>query len=175
MNREQKFQFLTEVISALRVKGSWCGETHIQKASYLIQHLLGEQAFSFILYKHGPFSFDLRDDLENMRAYDLIKYEMVPVGYGARIILNTQNAPKLTAELSASCKAAIQKAVDEIKNANVAELEQLATALYFTRDEPKGDQRVEAIVGVKPHISRADAASAVHRIDHLLTECALVA
>jgi len=175
MNREQRFLFLTKVIHALGEKDSWCGETHIQKASYLIQHLSGEETFSFILYKHGPFSFDLRDDLENMRAYDLIQYQIMPVGYGARIILNTPNAAKLTGELSSDCNASIEKTVNEIGNANVAELERLATALYFTRHGPKGDQRVDAIVEVKPHISRTDAASAVHRIDQLISECALTA
>ena len=169
MTREQKFVFLSEIIKALHAKHSWCGETHIQKACYLIQHLAGESVFSFILYKHGPFSFELRDDIENMRAYNLVQYLMMPDGYGARIVLNTQNAPKLEAELPPSFDAAIQKVANEIGAAQVAELEQLATALYFTKDDPKGDQRVEAIVEVKPHISRADAAIAVSRIDRLLT------
>lgn len=37
--------------------GSWSGETHLQKAAYLLHELLDVQfGFDFILYKHGPFS-----------------------------------------------------------------------------------------------------------------------
>lgn len=70
--------------------------------------------------------------------------------------------------LTSRLEAAIQKVANEIGAAQVAELEQLATALYFTKQDPKGAHRVEAIVDVKPHISRAEAATAVNRIDLLL-------
>ena len=46
----------------IRNRGSWCGETHLQKAVYLLQDLAGvETGLEFVLYKHGPFSFGLRD------------------------------------------------------------------------------------------------------------------
>jgi hypothetical protein len=39
--------------------------------------------FTFILYKHGPFSFDLRDELTAERADGLLKLDVQP-GYGPR-------------------------------------------------------------------------------------------
>ena len=61
---------------ALKARGSWAEETHIQKAMYFLQELLGvPTGFEFILYKHGPFSFDLRATLTFMEAEDLIAWQ----------------------------------------------------------------------------------------------------
>ena len=61
MERLQRAAILTELMDRLRADGSWCGETHVQKATYFLQEVLGVQTgFEYILYKHGPYSFDLR-------------------------------------------------------------------------------------------------------------------
>ena len=58
MNRLQKAAILTELADQLRREGSWCGHTHIQKATYFLQDSLGLPTGSaFILYKHVPYSF----------------------------------------------------------------------------------------------------------------------
>jgi uncharacterized protein YwgA len=63
--------------------GSWCGETHIQKAMFLLQDLLGvDTGFDFILYRHGPFSFELRDELAAMQADGLLELVLRQPGYG---------------------------------------------------------------------------------------------
>ena len=68
MDRLQRASVLLALNEQLRAAGSWAGETHMQKATYFLQHLMGVPlAFDFILYKHGPFSFDLRDELTAMR------------------------------------------------------------------------------------------------------------
>jgi hypothetical protein len=55
-------------------QGSWSGETHIQKAAYLLRELMDIPfGFDFILYKHGPFSFELRDELSSMRSDRLLE------------------------------------------------------------------------------------------------------
>jgi len=35
-----------------------------------------------VLYKHGPFSFDLSDELASMRADALLEWEIKPEPYG---------------------------------------------------------------------------------------------
>lgn len=40
MKRLQRDAVILSLIENLRSKGSWCGETHIQKATYFIQELL---------------------------------------------------------------------------------------------------------------------------------------
>src|ERR1017187_6331592 len=76
MNRLQKYSVLLALNEELRSAGSWTGETHMQKATYFLQHLMGVPlGFDFILYKHGPFSFDLRDELTAMRAEGFLRLE----------------------------------------------------------------------------------------------------
>jgi hypothetical protein len=61
MNRLSQDAVLVGLARRLYEQGSWTGETHIQKAAYLLHELLAVPFdFAFILYKHGPFSFDLR-------------------------------------------------------------------------------------------------------------------
>jgi hypothetical protein len=52
---------------------------------------------------------------------------------------------------------------------NVSELEQLATALYVSRDrkDEKAEIRAEEIASLKPHISYRNALRAVETIDKL--------
>ena len=62
MKKSQRDAVLLSLVGEMINKGSWCGETHIQKAAYFLQVLLEVPLeFDFILYKHGPFSFDLSD------------------------------------------------------------------------------------------------------------------
>ena len=64
MNEMEKNVVLLSFIDFMRAKGSWCGETHVQKGTYFFQELMGVPlGFHFILYKHGPFSFDLRNQI----------------------------------------------------------------------------------------------------------------
>jgi hypothetical protein len=73
MKRQKRDAILLELIDKLERRGSWCGETHIQKATFFLQEMLRvPMDFGFILYKHGPFSFELRDELTAMRADNYI-------------------------------------------------------------------------------------------------------
>ena len=73
MNQLAQKTILVGLIERLADKGSWAGETHLQKAAYLLAELRGvDFDFDFILYKHGPFSFELRDELSAMRAEGLV-------------------------------------------------------------------------------------------------------
>ena len=55
---------ILKLLDSFKKHGSWCGETHIQKSAYCLKEIAGVPLdYEFILYKNGPFSFDLRDDL----------------------------------------------------------------------------------------------------------------
>ena len=69
----------------MKEHGSWTGETHIQKMAYLLRELMEVPfTFDFILYKHGPFSFELRDELSIMHTDRLIDRE-TQSRHGSRI------------------------------------------------------------------------------------------
>lgn len=64
----------------------WCGETHLQKATFLLEDGCDVPLdFDSVLYKYGPFSFDLHDELEDLRAQGFIRLEPQAYPYGPRI------------------------------------------------------------------------------------------
>src|SRR5262249_17472717 len=76
---------IARLARTMRENDSWTGETHIQKAPYLLQVLTDVPFdFDFILYKHGPFSFELRDELGDMQADRYLQREPQDPPYGPR-------------------------------------------------------------------------------------------
>src|SRR5436309_2595943 len=69
MKDSQREALVLDFVRHLENAGSWCGETHIQKSTYFLQELMEVPlGFNFIFYKHGPFSFDLNDQLTALRG-----------------------------------------------------------------------------------------------------------
>lgn len=162
------------LIDALRAKGSWCGETHIQKAAFFLKTLTGVPIdFDFILYKHGPYSFDLHDELSVMRAFGLVDLE-VSYPYGPRIA-NTKMGKNLVERFS-KMPVQYQRQIDFIAehlgDKGVVELERLATAYYVTLSHQDDGQeaRVRAIIELKPHISQENARKAVGDVDAIVAQ-----
>lgn len=175
MKRLANAALLVVLIESLRRHGSWCGETHVQKSVYLLQELLDVPfEFQFILYKHGPFSFDLRDELTSLQADQIIALEPQPIPYGPKLSATAGGVelahrfPKTAAQY----KDAIAQIAEIVGSRGVNALERLATALYVTRREPEQDQkrRAEALVKLKPHISREDALKAIEEADLVMAQ-----
>jgi uncharacterized protein YwgA len=178
MERLKRAAIITQLVSKLRKAGSWCGETHIQKAVYLMQDLLEVPTdFSFILYKHGPFSFDLSDELTSLRGDELVELQPQAPPYGPRYAVSAlgkslhERFPKTLAKYD----DAIQAAADAIGEQTVGELERLATALYVTKRETKHHDgsvksRAKRLNQLKPHVSVDTASDAVEEIDALMEQ-----
>jgi len=154
-------------------RGSWCGETHIQKAAFFLQDLLGVDAgFDFILYRHGPFSFDLRDELSSMQADGLLELAVKRDGYGPTYVPTPFSAvflgrfPKTTARYMKQIKFV----ADELSDKGVAELERLATAFFIADREGihQIGRQAQRLVDLKPHISLQEARSACEEVDRLI-------
>lgn len=175
MKRLQRDSILIALIEALKNRGSWCGETHVQKAAYFLQELLDVPlGFQFILYKHGPYSFDLSDTLSQMQADFMIKPIPMPP-YGASLSLS---------ETSDLLKGRYSKTISDYQNCvnfvalklankNVGELERIATAMYVSlENNSKKDQQYRAarINELKPHVSMELALEAVIEFDRIQSE-----
>lgn len=174
MNRMQRGAVLLLLIEKLKEHGSWCGETHIQKASYFLQEMAGVPLeFEFILYKHGPFSFDLSDEITAMRADNLLRLYPQPYFYGPSI-LGGEGSKTLKDRFPRTLKDYSRKVdfvVSALGNKKVDELERLATALYVTCEgKTNGDpeSRAQRIHDLKPHIALDEALNAVENIDQLI-------
>lgn len=156
--------FVVALTSAFRERGSWAGETHVQKASYFLQCMLHVPLNGkFILYKHGPFSFDLRGLLSEMEAAELVQWEAKPFPYGPSLAPSSKGARLVSISEAANTFAPqIAFVAERLANKKVTELERLATALYVSTDESiRPESWPFQINKLKPHVSLPEAEQAV--------------
>ena len=170
----QRAAVLLTLLDAMKKRGSWCGETHFQKAVYFLEEMCTVPlGFSYILYRHGPYSFDFSDEITALRADHLLDLQVKPP-YGPTIVLG-QNAQQLLANFTATVRRyepQITFVSEHLGSSRVVDLERLATALYVTRESsPLADdeRRATRLHEVKPHISMADATLAIRQIDTMLS------
>lgn len=176
MTRMQRAAILLQVLEALRSNNSWCGETSLQKTCYLLQEMLEVPLdFEFILYKHGPYSFGLTDELTALRCDGILAIEVPNERYGPRYLGGDlaagikQRFPKTRQRFHAK----IEFLAARIGGKRVAELERLATALFVRRimdQSASREHRASRLVQLKPHIRLADAIEATIEIDALVRE-----
>src|SRR5260370_23092242 len=136
MSRMQRAAILLSLLGHLRSAKSWCGETHIQKTTHFLQELFEVPlSFEFILYKHGPFSFDLNNEITALRADYLVTVQSRPP-YGPSI-LPSQEGESLVARYPKTCalfERRMRFVSQRLGPRDVADLEKLATALFVTRE-----------------------------------------
>lgn len=174
MERNKRAVVLLGLVEGLRNNLSWCGETHIQKAAYFLQEMMQVPlGFDFILYKHGPFSFDLADEITAMRADNLLKLQPQPYPYGPSILRSEASEsfmkrfPKTLQKYGPHTAFVAEK----LGGKKVNELEKLATALYVTSEnESDGDlqSRAQRIHDLKPHVSFDEALESTKTVDQFI-------
>ena len=174
MDSLQKAAVLTKLVQELRARDSWTGETHIQKAGYLLQEFLNvPMELEFVLYWHGPFSFDLREELSSLWANELVRVEPQRPPYGPRYSATEQAdyIQGLYPKTLAKYEPSILFVADAMQDKGVAALERLATACYVTRKMPEADdyERADELTRLKPHVSPEDAIDAISEADTLIT------
>ena len=175
MERLQTAALLSRLIDKMRDQGSWCGETHVQKATFFLQELMGVPLkFDFILYKHGPFSFELRDELTALRADELISLEpQWPCGPRLVSLERSKNIQENYSKTLGEHNNAIVFVANKLGKKGVNELERLATALYVTRKEETDTSveiRAAQLTKLKPHIPIESATIAIQEVDKIIIE-----
>jgi hypothetical protein len=163
----KKHSLILSVIQGLNEKGSWTGKTHVQKTLFLLHSAIGKRLpFEFILYKHGPFSFDVEEEMEQMRGYEAIHQTPI-AGYGV-----TLKPGEMTeflheiAPLDPDEITAIEKVCRFVDSKDVKELERLATAAWIRSEEglTDHDEIATRLHFLKPHISEEAAKSASEEV-----------
>ena len=173
MDRLKRAALVTRLIELLHRNGSWCGETHIQKSTLFVQDLMQVPlSFDFILYKHGPFSFDLRDELTGLRADGLIRLEP-QWPYGPRITATDQSKyiQRISSRTLAKYDGSIAFVANRLGAKGVKELEGLATAFFIKPNASAGlsiDDRSAQLQSLKPHLSLESARTAVEGVDQII-------
>ena len=155
-----KHQYIIAAVAALKTAGSWTGKTHVQKTLALTS-LLGEDAlpFEFVLYKHGPFSFDVDHELDQMQSYNAI--DVISVAqYGTTIKIEKGSSfPKEYGDADPIILARIQAVANFNGSRGVVDLEALATSTWIRKKEGIGsDAAVLArLKDLKPHLAEGVA------------------
>lgn len=175
MNEQQQSAILLSLIEHLRNRRSWCGETHVQKATYFLQELMGVPlSFDFILYKYGPYSFELSDELVAMRADSLIRLSQNPP-YGPSLVpgIYTEQIKKQFPQTLKKFEKQIDFVARKLGEKPVSELEALSTAFYVKQhenDDIPQDRHVQLLRNLKPHITPDSARSAVNELTSVINE-----
>ncbi len=171
----QRHAVVVNLVRSLDEGGSWCGATHVQKSIFFLQELLkAPLGFAFTLYRYGPYSFDLKDELAALRADDFLRLNVHDPMYGPSYEpgeLSSQleeRFPKTLAEY----KARIKFVADRLGDCGVADLERLATALYLRihKRTRNSDETAKRIVSLKPHISFQAALAAAEQVREISEE-----
>lgn len=175
LTQMQRDAVLLSLMNEMREKGSWCGEIHIQKSVFFLQELMNVPlGLEFILYKHGPYSFDLADVVTALRADSLLEYKSRRP-YGPSLILTKtgedfRNRYPKTLEKYAD---RMQFVAEKLGKMGVAELERQATALFVIFNENcDADSRASRIIELKPHIKIDQARDALENVDAMIKEVA---
>ena len=167
MNLPERRALICHLVDEMRENDSWAGHTHIQKCVLFLQDLFDvPTGYDFVLYLHGPFSFELRDDLALMRARLQLDVDQRP-GYGPSFTLGSRG--KLATESPTEYKDAIEFVARELSWNDVRLLERLSTAFFLHQTYPcRGNTKIAAELNrLKPHISIGQARSAVHQVNEL--------
>ena len=173
MNRYQRAVLVLNLAEELRKNKSWCGETHLQKAVYFLQELMQVPlGYEFIMYKHGPFSFDFRDELFSFMADGLIEYEIQnPYGPKLKPTANYDELKKTYPKTIGAYIAKIKWIAEKLGNKGVVDLEKLGTALYVERNAKKEGKETrefaEEIIKLKKHLTIEEAMDALKEVKEM--------
>ena len=171
MERQERWALVAQLVSEMRENGGWAGETHIQKGLYFLQDLLNlPSGYDFILYKHGPYSFDLHDDLGRMRANLILDIEPhLPYGPSFDLGRRGKHVVSRGGENLSRFGPHIRFVADSFGDKDVRTLEGFATALYVKNENPDGSPRSwgDRVMALKPHISLIDAQTAITSVSEI--------
>jgi hypothetical protein len=170
-----RFAIVLDVIKKLRAKGSWCGETHLQKALFILQDAMKSNFdYKFIMYKHGPYSFDLKTELAAMKASNIIEFNFPAEGYGPRIATTNfgERLYEVNKENIERYHKMNQFIADWFGSEDVRYLERVATAYFVTAKHPREPitSRAKRINSLKPHVDIASAEEAIRIVDEKRNE-----
>jgi len=154
----------------LRDRGSWCGETHLQKALYILQDVSRSNfGYKYVIYKHGPYSFDLDSELAAMRSANIIEFYFPREGYGPSIIPTKfgERVYQANEENVRDYDRFVDFVADWFAGSDVRYLEKIATAYFITMKNPRlpAGERARKINSIKPHVDIISAEQAIQVVD----------
>lgn len=167
-DRAERAATIAYLAEQMKDRGSWTGETHIQKSMYFLQELAdGPRLFEFTMYLYGPFSFDLRDELSAMRADGLMK--LIPKPPYGPTLEPTDTARRLISiedSFIRPYEAKIEFIAEKLGQSGVGTLERMATTHYVKKKVGTGDPKkvIAEMRRLKPHFSEYSASLSLEKV-----------
>ncbi len=169
-----QYQPSTDLLGALVERftgvssGGYCGQTHIHKAAFIGQELLGMPfGLHWQLHHYGPFSRDVRPGLDLCEREGTVATQVHPKGLR---ITRPVDAPPIA--LPVEFQEKLQLLAQRLAPMTRDQLEKVATAAWVTRFPGGSDMSVQSraalVHRLKPHISTAVAVKAVAYLDDLV-------
>jgi hypothetical protein len=163
--------FLLESIERFRANEELPKGAHIQKAMFLLKTMcIGQFPFSFILYKHGPFSPDIEYELGEMKSYGAVSYDVRP-GF-SQVLEPGMNAKALKrkVQLSAEEQGALEAVCRFLARKPLFEIELLATVAWIRENEHirSVEEIASRLQALKPYVSRPEALRSVGEIEQVI-------
>lgn len=179
LSHSSRYALLLDLVKKLRAKGSWCGETHVQKAAFILQQISKSKlGYKFVLYKHGPYSFDLRDELTAMKASEIIEFTFPQQGYGPSI-KPTKFGDRVY-DVNKDEIRRFSKMNDFIAewfgSRDVRYLERVSTAFFVSSKHHREPVAIRAqrLTALKPHVDLVAAEEAVRIVDKKREEAKMI-
>ncbi len=157
-----KYALLLQIIKELNSVGSWSGNTHIQKTVSLVQSILGEEIYKFTIHHYGPYSFELRDDLERLVSVGFVTRTFDDFGYHYKITEKGLEYLQKNFELNYIADI-IKEVAFHFGRAPTYVLELFSTIDYALRKYDTDSEKVivEYVKRLKPHFSETVIAKAL--------------
>ena len=155
MERLQKATLISEMLNRMIDKGSWGGETHLQKCAFFLQEMRNvPTGYLFQLHMYGPYSFDLSDELVRLRGVGMMLLIPRNNGSGLKVSKLGQSLRKHFPRTLEKYSDDIDFVTDNFGDLNASELGKLATAYHFIlQDKDSSDEDIAKKVNkVKSHI-----------------------
>jgi hypothetical protein len=149
--------------------GGFCGQTHVHKAAFIAQELLGVPlGLNWEMYTYGPFSRDVRPGLARCEQRGMVAVQKHPKGLR---IKRPVGAPRV--QLPLELREKVQLVARRLAPMDRDQLEKVATAAWVTRSNHERGMsvraRAAAVHEIKPHIDTDVAAKAVEYLDDLIS------
>lgn len=134
MKRLQKASLIVEMIDKMKERDGWAGETHLHKCLFFLQEMRGIPTdYEFQIYHYGPYSFNLSDEIVQLKGDKIIIPYPRPYPYAPSLACSESSQT-----LREYFPKTLEKYAEDITfvakhfgNLNATELSKLATAYYF--------------------------------------------
>lgn len=168
MDRLKKAALISEMLDRITAKGSWAGETHLQKCLFFLQEMRDvPTGYFFQIYKYGPYSFDLHDEIIQLRGDRIVS--LVPRSKYGSSLKNSRRSLQFRKHFPKTLKKYsddMDFIAEHFGNLNATELGKLATAYYFIlQDKTSSDEEIaEKVNKAKPYISIPEGMEATKKV-----------